>query len=210
MANIHVQLSSLRELRHTLGQLRLNKLTVDETDGIDLLSPFAAKTGRNQPSSNAFIFGQSVRLRGLIKPAEGMAVAYIDWSAQEIAIAAALSGDANLWQAHRSGDPYIDFAIRAGLVPNDDQQSHRRERSLQAALLGIGYGMTEEASPRGPACCRRSAPADRPPSPDLPGILGMDQSQRHPRPSRQVAAHGLRLAIISRPTRPGGSIPDQS
>jgi len=40
-----------------------------------LLSPFASKTGRNQPSNSMYIFGPSVWVRGLIKPPEGYAVA---------------------------------------------------------------------------------------------------------------------------------------
>ena len=59
-----------------------------------MLSPFGTVTARNAPSTTKFIFGPSVWLRGLIKPAEGYGLAYIDWSQQEFAIAAALSGDA--------------------------------------------------------------------------------------------------------------------
>ena len=96
----------LHELRKTLGELKLNKLAVGR-DGRNrtLLSPFAAKTGRNQPSTNRFVFGPAKWIRGLIKPGEGMALAYCDWSSQEIAIAAALSQDNLLWDAYESGDP---------------------------------------------------------------------------------------------------------
>ena len=81
----------LHELRKTLGELKLNKLAVGH-DGRNrtLLSPFAAKTGRNQPSTTKFVFGPAKWIRGLIKPEEGMALAYCDWSSQEIAIAASL------------------------------------------------------------------------------------------------------------------------
>ena len=97
MAKAYPAVSSLRELRHTLGRLRLNKLQVGR-DGRNrcLLSPFSAKTGRNQPSNAKFIFGPSRWFRGLIKPAVGNAIAYLDFSSQEIAIAAALSGDKNM------------------------------------------------------------------------------------------------------------------
>ena len=61
---------------------------------------FAAKTGRNQPSTAKFIFGPAKWVRGLIKPGIGMSLAYCDWSSQEIAIAAALSGDELLWKAY--------------------------------------------------------------------------------------------------------------
>ena len=74
--------------------MRLNKFRVG-ADGRNrtMLIAFGGKTGRNQTSSNKFIFGSSVWLRGLIKPAEGWDIAYIDWSQQEFGVAAALSGD---------------------------------------------------------------------------------------------------------------------
>ena len=76
----------LHELRKTLGELKLNKLAVGR-DGRNrtLLSPFAAKTGRNQPSTTKFVFGPAKWIRGLIKPTDRMALAYCDWSSQEIA-----------------------------------------------------------------------------------------------------------------------------
>jgi DNA polymerase I len=108
-----------------------------------MLSPFGASSGRNTPSGNRFIFGPSVWLRGLIKPGPGMAIAYIDWSSQEVAIAAALSGDPSLIEAVRSGDPYLSFAVRAGLAPADaTKASHRAVRDLcKACVLGTNYGM---------------------------------------------------------------------
>ena len=58
MAKVHTNLSPLRELRHSLGQMRLTKFEVG-ADGRNrtMLSAFGGKTGRNQPSSNKFIFG---------------------------------------------------------------------------------------------------------------------------------------------------------
>ena len=92
MAKLHPQLEPLKELRHALSDLRLEKLAVGP-DGRNrtLLSPFGASSGRNTPSANKFIFGPSVWLRGLIKPAEGRSLAYIDWKSQEVYIAAQLS-----------------------------------------------------------------------------------------------------------------------
>ena len=114
------EIAPLHELRHTLGQLRLNELAVGPDDrNRTLLSAFRARTGRNQPSNSRFIFGPATWIRCLLKPAEGQAVAYIDWSAQEIAIAGALSGDEKLWEAYAYGDPYIAFARQAGIVPPD-------------------------------------------------------------------------------------------
>jgi DNA polymerase I len=79
----------------------------------------------------------------LIKPAPGRAIAYIDWSSQEVAIAAALSGDPFLIDAVASGDPYLSFAVRAGLAPaGATKTSHRVVRDVcKACVLGTNYGM---------------------------------------------------------------------
>ena len=97
MSKTYPKLAPLKELRHALGEMRLEEIAVGP-DGRNrtMLSPFGARTGRNTPSNTRFIFGPAVWLRGLIKPKPGTALAYIDWSSQEVAIAAALSGDAGL------------------------------------------------------------------------------------------------------------------
>jgi DNA polymerase-1 len=138
------QVSPLRELRTSLSEMRLEKLAVG-ADGRNRVSlmPFVTRSGRNAPSNSKFIFGPSVWLRGLIKPEPGMSIAYIDWSAQEIAIAAALSGDQALLDAIESGDPYMRFAKLAGLAPDDaTKQTHGHIRALcKTCLLGSNYGM---------------------------------------------------------------------
>lgn len=137
-----------RELRNTLGQMRLSDLAVG-SDGRNrcLLSPFQSRTGRNQPSNSKFIFGPSAWLRSLIKPTEGMSIAYVDWSQQEFGIAAAFSKDPNMAEAYRSGDPYLAFAKQAGAVPQHaTKQSHKRERALfKGCTLGVQYGMGAES-----------------------------------------------------------------
>ena len=135
----------LHELRKTLNELKLNNLAVGK-DGRNrtILSPFSAKTGRNQPSTAKFVFGPAKWVRGLIKPEPGMALAYCDWSSQEIAIAAALSGDELLWRAYESGDPYIAFAIQAGLAPaGATKETHKDIRNrCKSVVLGTNYGMS--------------------------------------------------------------------
>jgi len=144
MSKRYPSVQPLHELRKTLGELKLNKLAVGR-DGRNrtILSPFAAKTGRNQPSTTKFVFGPAKWVRGLIKPAEGMALAYCDWSSQEIAIAAALSGDELLWDAYHTGDPYLAFAIAAGLAPSDaTKQTHKAIRNrCKAVVLGTKQPM---------------------------------------------------------------------
>src|SRR5262249_51966827 len=104
-----------RELRHTLGQMRLNDLQVGpDKRSRCLLSVFGSKTGRNQPSNTRFIFGPSAWLRSLIQPPPGRALGYCDWSAQELGIAARLSADPAMQAAYLSGDPYLWLAREAG------------------------------------------------------------------------------------------------
>ena len=110
-------LRPLYELRTTLSGLRLTGLTVG-SDGRNrcLLSPFSAITSRNQPSTTKFIFGPAKWMRGLIEPPDGFGLAYIDFSSQEIGIAAALSGDELMIKGYQDGDPYLAFAKQARLV----------------------------------------------------------------------------------------------
>lgn len=148
MAQVHPQLSPLRELRTSLSSLRLSTLTVGE-DGRNrcMLSPFSSKTGRNQPSNAKYIFGPAVWMRGLIKPLPGMSVAYLDWSQQEFGIAAVLSGDIVMQEAYRSGDPYLALAKQSGAVPLDaTKASHPAERErFKACVLAVQYGMGAES-----------------------------------------------------------------
>ena len=138
------EVSPLRELRHTLSQMRLNDLAVGDDDrNRCLLSAFRARTSRNQPSNTKSIFGPSVWLRGLIRPEPGRAVAYIDWSQQEFGISAALSDDASMMAAYASGDPYLTFAQQAGAAPEGaTKETHGDVRGLfKVCALAVQYGM---------------------------------------------------------------------
>lgn len=148
MSKLYPIIQPLRSLRDSLSKLRLNALQVGD-DGRNrcLLSPFSSTTGRNQPSTNKFVFGLSKWARGLIQPRPGMAIAYIDWSQQEFGVAAALSNDVNMKAAYQSGDPYLAFAKQAGAVPHDaTKQSHPNERDqYKQCVLATQYGMGAEA-----------------------------------------------------------------
>ena len=145
MARAYPAVAPLRELRHSLGEMRLFSDLAVGIDGRNrcLLSPFRSITGRNQPSNARFIFGPSCWLRSLIQPEPGRAVAYVDWSQQEFGIAAALSGDTAMMEAYTSGDPYLTFAKQARAVPADaTKKSHPREREqFKVCALAVQYGM---------------------------------------------------------------------
>ena len=149
MARIYPEVAPLRELRYSLGKLRLLS---DLSVGLDgrnrcLLSAFRATSSRNAPSSARFIFGPSCWLRSLIAPEAGRAVAYIDWGQQELGIAAALSGDSAMQEAYNTGDLYLAFAKQAGLAPPEaTKRSHPAERErCKACILGVQYRMGSQS-----------------------------------------------------------------
>lgn len=147
----HPGLRPLKELRQALGQLRLSELAVGaDNRNRAMLSMFRARTGRNQPSNSKFVFGLSAWLRGLIRPAPGNGLAYVDWSQQEFGIAAALSGDERMKAAYLSGDPYMAFAKQAAAVPADaTKASHGPQRDqFKACVLAVQYGMQEDSLAR--------------------------------------------------------------
>ena len=144
MAKSYAVIAPLHELRHAISEMRLNDLAVGH-DGRNrtILSAFRARTSRNQPSNTKFIFGPSTWLRGLIKPPLGHAVAYVDWSNQEVGIAAKLSGDEQMMAAYQSGDPYLAFGKQCGKLPQDaTKASHPDTRQLlKGCVLGVLFGM---------------------------------------------------------------------
>ncbi|HET9583121.1 MAG TPA: DNA polymerase [Bradyrhizobium sp.] len=128
----------------TLDQLKTFELAIgDDSRNRCMLSAYRSKTSRNQPSNSAFVFGLNAAFRSLIKPEQGRAFAVLDFGGQEFSIAAHFSGDRNMIAAYESGDPYSDWARRAGYMPADgDKYSHPLIRAVfKRASLGILYGM---------------------------------------------------------------------
>jgi hypothetical protein len=163
-ATVYPQLRELQELLVTLNQFKHFALGISRRDSRNRcgLSPFRTITGRNQPSADpnrptetGFIFGPARWVRGLIKPGPGQAIAYCDWSAQEVAIAAGLSGDAQLIE-HYQTEIYLRFALAAGLAPPDimeqlakdakaTKEAYEEIRDIcKQIILGVGYGMGAE------------------------------------------------------------------
>lgn len=125
-----------------------------------LLSPFASKTGRNQPSvAKGYIFGMSTWIRPLIEH-EDLIIQGADFSAQEIALQGFVSEDNAFLEAYASGDPYVWFAGMTGLLPagvkkgekgftldgelmSKDQQLYCKgvRNVCKALTLGVGFGM---------------------------------------------------------------------
>jgi DNA polymerase family A len=146
-----VEIGPIREVRSTLAQLTLRDLAIGH-DGRNRcnLWAFSSRSSRNQPSNSHFIFGPSAWLRSLIKPGRGRALAYCDWSQQELAIAAYLSGDTAMQAAYRSGDFYLAFAIQAGVAPpHATKQTHAAVRDrFKIVSLGVMFGLSESGIAR--------------------------------------------------------------
>ena len=144
MESAHAGIGKLRELRSTLSTLRNFNLAVG-ADGRNrtLLGQYGTITARCAPKASEFLFGPARWIRGLLKPEEGRAITYLDFSSQEICIAGFLSGDKNLQRAYATTDPYISFGKDSRYLPDHaTKASHYRERELlKSCLLGIGYGM---------------------------------------------------------------------
>jgi hypothetical protein len=131
----------------TLDQLETFELSVGD-DGRNrcMLSAFRSETGRNQPGNSAFAFGLNAAFRSLIKPEPGQALVYLDFSAQEFALAAYYSKDPNMVAAYESGDPYADWARKNNAMPSDgNKETHPHVRKIyKRAALGVIYGMGAE------------------------------------------------------------------
>jgi hypothetical protein len=165
MTKTYPFLQGLKDLRHILGTMKLSPQKRDArlckgrgkalavgSDGRNrtMLSPFRAKTGRNQPSSAEYIFGPAVWLRSLIQPEPGKALIYADYAQQEFAIAGYLSGDPAMQEAYRSQDPYLSFAKMAGAAPPEaTKESHKAVRNLyKICVLGVQFGIREQSLAR--------------------------------------------------------------
>ena len=138
-------IAPLRQLLSTLGEMRLfeNLAIGDNGRNRTLISQFRSITGRNQPSPKYFVFGGAAWVRHFIAPPEGHVLMYVDWSAQEFAIQAFFSGNDAMIQDYRSGDPYLGFGKRAGVVPPDaTKETHPKIRDALKIATGLGaaYG----------------------------------------------------------------------
>ncbi len=106
---------------------------------------FGSQSGRSQPSASGFIPLKAAWMRSLIQPKTGKAICGLDYSSQEFLISALLSEDKAMLEAYESGDVYLAFAKRIGLVPkNGTKQTHKKERDLcKATILGLSYLMSK-------------------------------------------------------------------
>jgi hypothetical protein len=144
MAGRYPFMEPLRELRYTMGKLKLNDLAVGNDDrNRCLLSPYSTKTARHAPSNSKLIFGPAKWTRHFIAPPPGHALNHHDYSQQEPRIAAVLSGDAALLHACESGDVYLGIAKQLGFIKESAAQAELEaiRTMFKTVVLGIQYGL---------------------------------------------------------------------
>jgi DNA polymerase-1 len=148
-------IEELHALRDSLGVIVRARLPIGK-DGRNRpsLFPFCTATGRNAHAKSLYNAHAGMR-SFMVFPPDTIGV-YLDWRTQEVAIAAALSGDPALRSAYASGDIYHGFAQICGLTSDPDpvhwkkqpqnQPVRQRMKQLQ---LGINYGMGVPSLARG-------------------------------------------------------------
>jgi DNA polymerase I-like protein with 3'-5' exonuclease and polymerase domains len=145
MAALEPRVAPLAELRSKLSKLESMTFPVRSDDRIRPdFYPFRTRTGRNGASASEYPMLESKWVRGFVLAPPGRALAQLDYKAEEVYIAGALSGDRQLLM-DLEGDPYLGLAIRSGLAPEDATKATHgalRDR-FKIALLGIVYGMGE-------------------------------------------------------------------
>jgi hypothetical protein len=145
IAELEPRIAPLVALRSKLSKLEDFAVTIRADGRIrPNYMPLRTRTGRNRPKASEYPMLQAKWLRGFILAPRRRALAQLDFKAQEIYIAGSLSEDRRLL-ADLEADPYLGFAIRAGLAPlGATKLTHNAVREMiKPAMLGIIYGMGE-------------------------------------------------------------------
>jgi len=158
----HDQLKQLQSHHPTIKALR-NLRRISSLLDDKILMPELVKNGRIQPnhiqlgtdtgrqtSEYPNILGMDALLRPLIIPEVGYGIGEVDWSQNEIGIAAAIYGDETLIKMFNTGDVYSAMARHFFVkeLPEDltDQELKDKypnyRKIMKECTLGILYGMT--------------------------------------------------------------------
>ena len=152
LRNINIDINKLNNLT------RLGFFTPSEDGKLRCsLNGFGSITSRSQPSSSKNPLGAGKWARNFIKPGWGHELFYLDYKAQEPAIAGYLSQDPKLMAAYNTHDIYITTAQQLGMItdPNATKETHRVQRDVVKELfLANTYGMGERELSKRLGCSR--------------------------------------------------------
>jgi DNA polymerase I-like protein with 3'-5' exonuclease and polymerase domains len=147
IADRHPFLAAVREANKTTKQLSGRDLAVDFGKGRHYFGniPCAQKTGRT--SFTGFLFGAPKWMRWLVAPSSPEhRLLSVDFEAEEILIAAHLSGDGAMARGYATGDPHMAFAVCAGAAPpgasKDVPPYDKVRKRYKAVNLGVNYGQS--------------------------------------------------------------------
>jgi DNA polymerase I-like protein with 3'-5' exonuclease and polymerase domains len=146
MKGRHPFVAAVHEANKTAKQLTDRKgLVVDPRTGRHHFGniPFGMATGRT--SFRGFLLSCPKWMRWLAVPkSPEHRLVSVDFEAEEIVIAAHLSGDRNMLAGYLSGDPHMAFAVLAGAAPAGASKATHPEvrRKYKAVNLGVNYGQT--------------------------------------------------------------------
>ena len=142
-SHIHKALKDIQKMRsYSLLNIADFSVGKDGRNRADL-KPFRSATSRSQPSSKKLNLRGYAGTEGLMQASTAWALVYMDYSAAEVGIAAALSGDPLMMEDYRTGDPHLALGVAAGIVPvGAKKETHPDEREmLKPCSLGMLYGM---------------------------------------------------------------------
>jgi DNA polymerase I len=145
METRHPFIGGVRQVRKTLSSMGKRTLAIDPVGRRHYFSTsvFRSVTGRNQPKK--FIFSGPKWLRFLLVPeSPDHVMVYVDYTAQEVGLAAALSEDEALRAIYETSDCHMAFAVRAGAAPpGATKKTHATIRKrYKTVCLGVQYGQT--------------------------------------------------------------------
>ena len=151
----HPAIENIHALRDALGVIVRARIPIGP-DGRNRpsLFPFGTASSRNAQAKS--LYNTHASMRSFMKFAPDKIGLYLDWRTQEVGVAAAHSGDAQLAEDYLSGDIYHALARLCGLTTETDamrwkaspegQLQRPRMKPLQ---LGINYGMGVRSLSRG-------------------------------------------------------------
>ena len=205
MARVFPIVAPLAELRKAIGHMRKNAIPVgDDGRARTGIRPFASSTSRNQPSTSQFLYGNSKWVRFFIQPEPGRALLYFDYSAEEVGIAAALSGDEQmkrrlpqrrfLRELRRCAWPapaWMHQGDCGGAIPRYARQTEDR---LPGDVIRHGRGVIGDAH-RQTDSSGRGLDTATPPA--LRDVLEFRTARHRSFDARRFARDGTRLASAS-------------
>jgi DNA polymerase I len=146
-------IEELHALRDSLRVIQTAKLPIGR-DGRNRpsLFPFGTATGRNAHAKSLYNAHAGMR-SFMVFPPDKIGI-YLDWRTQEVAVAAALSGDQALLESYCGGDVYHTLALDSGLTKDSDRRHWKdnnptQRQRMKALQLGINYGMGVPSLARG-------------------------------------------------------------